>query len=1536
MSSLNTGLPPKAAGQSPRAAGTSPAADRTAGHPRAEDSRQRLLQAIEHATHLLPSQGPISVFVHHNTLHAFEDLPFEQAVIAGSEVYDSQPYLSEDRYRQLLNSGRIRVEDLECVLADDLGDSADTLVASFGTRYALRLAMLEFPIRTAPDMELQWLIAETDAQDRFCEGVDPRFRERLIRDTKHWVLRDLQAGESEPDGENCRILQELLSEQGRNVESWSEKRWESLVLRFLWRVCSEGVLQGTTFRRPEVFPRAAGTDSHQPWLRQRDILLEATGTDSDRMVNEILIRFCAAFLDQGFADWELPYREQGFLRSFAELHACPASPVAPWLRPLRTQMRQLLQQPVSAIESIEDSLKLLQVEEVNQEAYVRESLLALRGWAGLIWQMETSAPWTPRPAPKGTLLEYLAVRLILERNAVCWLAKERLGVAELGELRQAASKVIRPPTGESQAQLAFSVFQLAQLRGWSPRELEHLTGEQWQQLIKEIQAFPAMERRRVFHLAYERKYRQAALDAVLLHNQPAPSAGAEAPAASIPAYQVVCCIDDREESFRRHLEECDPECETFGAAGFFAVAMYYQGAAEAHYRPLCPIVITPQHYVREEPVFSATDVSERRSQRRRMVGQMTHQVHARSRTLLGGAVTGVLGSLATFPLVARILAPRLTARMRSLVGTIVQPPATELHIERVAKQAGPEDDALGYSVQEMGSIVVRILQDIGLVKDFSPLILFMGHGSSSMNNPHESAYNCGACSGGRGGPNARAFAHMANDPRVRELTKQAGIEIPVQVRFLGAYHNTCNDRVEYYDLDQLPRSHRELFRRVEASINDARARNAHERTRRFESAPLGMSPSQALQHVEERTEDLSQARPEYNHATNAMCVVGRRSWSRGLFLDRRSFLTSYDPAIDDANASILARILGAAIPVCAGISLEYYFSTVDNEAYGSGSKLPHNISALVGVMTGAASDSRPGLSAQMVEIHEPLRILFIIETSVDRMTKIMQDSEIIGRLVRGGWVQLALYDAHQNTMTRFVDGQFVPHVLASDSLPRAESSWEWYRGCASTWNSPRSFLVRRRVSRRLKPVLEQIFTLCGVIVVGAPALLVVMLGLTTLIGRPLSESVTARLTSVSVVVGLLASLMILGLMLATDQRNVPIELGDWISIPAEHFHFKIKLVFDRLSVPFTILSFVLCGVVGAFTRRYLHREEGYNRFFLCYAFFVAGMTISSVAGTIETLFFGWELVGLSSAMLIAYFHERERPVSSGQRVWSVYRLADAAFLIAALTLHKLTGEGDFALLIGQGDWPQGVANIDAYPALIVGCLLLIAAAGKSGLVPFSGWLPRAMEGPTPSSAVFYGSLSVHLGAYLLLRVSPILDASMLLRCLVISVGLLSAICGSLMSRVQTDVKNSLAYASLTQVGIIVVEIGFGLRYLALIHIVGHACLRTLQLLRAPSLLKDYHNLENAIGSRLSHEPSVLVNSLPRQLRMWFYRLGYERGFLDTLLDNWIVHPFVRVFQWSDSMERRWTDWISREPSRESDQAERHPEELPAGKTGSAA
>ena len=456
---------------------------------------------------------------------------------------------------------------------------------------------------------------------------------------------------------------------------------------------------------------------------------------------------------------------------------------------------------------------------------------------------------------------------------------------------------------------------------------------------------------------------------------------------------------------------------------------------------------------------------------------------------------------------------------------------------------------------------------------------------------------------------------------------------------------------------------------------------------------------------------------------------------------------------------------------------------------------------------------------------------------------------------------------------------------------------------------------------------ETVITVLGTTIVAAPAALLALLGASSLVGLPFHERTTSRFTQVAVVTGLLAALAMLAVMLASGSRHVPIQWGDWVAIPECHFHFRLKFVFDRLSVPFVILSFLLVGTIGAFANVYLHREPGFNRFFVFYAVFLLGMVATSLAGTIETLFAGWELVGLSSALLVAFFHEREAPVRNAVHVWTVYRLADAAFLIAAVALHGFTGGGDFAKLTGSMPWPEGQASLTSGQALLVGSLLLLAAAGKSALVPFSGWLPRAMEGPTPSSAVFYGSLSVHLGAFLLLRISPILELSAVLRAGVIVLGLTTALYAAIAARVQTDVKSALAFASLTQVGLIVAEIGMGLRYVALVHIIGHACLRTLQLLRAPTLLHDYHSRENALGARLPQQAAFWVRWLPEAARAWVYRFALERGYLDALLTDYVVYPFLGLFRRFDALERQWTDLLAGGQSRESDLVKPSPETL---------
>ena len=508
----------------------------------------------------------------------------------------------------------------------------------------------------------------------------------------------------------------------------------------------------------------------------------------------------------------------------------------------------------------------------------------------------------------------------------------------------------------------------------------------------------------MLHRGFERTVRHRLYDALAQHTPQ------DAPAS--PAFQAMFCIDEREESIRRHLEEVEPACETLATAGFFGIAMYHQSVTDAHPRPLCPVAIRPEHFVAEvEPESDGlTDRLTGHSRRlqRRAAGFLGYNVHLGSRLPVRGALLmTAFGWLALIPLVFRVVFPWLSSRWHRVRETSSAPTETRLRIDRT-DEPPPIGTHNGFTVREMADIVRRVLEEIGIPHRLSRLVLVVGHGSISLNNPHESAHDCGACGGGRGGPNARAFAQMANHPRVRETARRRR---PARSRtstwFASAQRNTCNSEVVYFDADLMPAEIRPLFERAKDAMDAARRREAHERCRRFDAVPTWYPPIAALAHVEGRAADLAQPRPEYGHATNAFCIIGRRPRTRGLFLDRRAFLVSYDPERDDDTGTILARIMAAVVPVVAGINLEYYFSYVDPTGYGCGTKLPHNVTSLLGVMDGAQSDLRTGLPWQMVEIHEPARLAMVVEGPRDRLLGVVAGNPAIERLVRNRWMWLA-------------------------------------------------------------------------------------------------------------------------------------------------------------------------------------------------------------------------------------------------------------------------------------------------------------------------------------------------------------------------------------------------------------------------------------------------------------------------------------------------------------------------------------------------
>jgi len=988
-------------------------------------SRLETLRAtILKVTELLPTQGPITAFVFDNTLRGLEDLPFHQAVRRGADLFGCQPYLTLERFREKYRRGRITDADFIAALRDEHGQAASESIAGLSTRLEVRLAMLKYPLKVASFAELEWFIAEADALRRFLPEVSLQAQEAALAASRDAGIKDIP--------EHLRRLWEacigiVAGADRARANSKSTPTGDS----------SEP--EGRSFLGSNLRTNGACSDGG----RHRDALLSATNDDSDLLVNEVLIRFTAAFVDQGLAEWVLPRRADGFLQAFINLYRRAGGPPTRWMRGLAEELDRVARHQVSALDLIAISLDALGVREVETLDFITMTLLALRGWAGLLWQNETRADRVPIPVPEGTLIEFLAVRLVLERLALRHVARERLGFeGPLAELRRTCHQRIGPScTTTHKESRAFVLFQLAQFLGWPLSRMSDLSDEARSTLIDEVEAFGEIDQRRLFHLAFEHHYRQRALNAVSVQ------ASQRAARVKDVLFQAVFCIDAREESFRRHLEETDVRVETFGAPGFFCLPIYYRGLGDAHFSTLCPIVVRPQHWVIEEPLYSMADIEGRRASARRAIGTAGQHVSKASRNMLRGAVmTASLGVLASVPLVARVLFPRLTAKIRRQAESLVKPvPVTRLRMERLDEQPSPTENGYGFTVLEMANFGERLLRDIGLTQGFARLVMFLGHGSVCQNNPHKSAYDCGACSGMAGVPNARALAAMLNDSRVRDVLRTRGIDIPVATHFLGGLHNTGDDTVTFADVDFVPRSHRPEFEAAKDILDEACQRNSHERCRRFYSAPLTLTPAEAHRHVEDRTEDLAQVRPEFGNSTNAMCYVGRRSRVAGLFMDRRCFMHSYDPTADDADAMILGRILGAVVFVCAGINLQYLFSYIDSPGWGSGTKLPHNITSLLGVMDGAASDLRTGLPWQGVEIHEPVRLLFVIESTPENLVKIMDRNAVVGRLIRNEWVQLAVLNPESNELTQFRHGTFERFEPSASELPTVMRSMDWYR-----------------------------------------------------------------------------------------------------------------------------------------------------------------------------------------------------------------------------------------------------------------------------------------------------------------------------------------------------------------------------------------------------------------------------------------------------------------------------------------------------------
>lgn len=687
--------------------------------------------------------------------------------------------------------------------------------------------------------------------------------------------------------------------------------------------------------------------------------------DLDNLVQPFLFRFLCSYLDQGISIWDFPIGNKGFLQSIRVLEKNNYSSV---FKTKRAQ-KLLFQDGIS----ITDLLQIVVGNEAYFEQYLFDQQFSHRGWSGLIASVETH-PETLLSPKKISLHDLIIFELLLEIDNL----DNELGTSW-------------KPIAETISEASIDLF----------AEVENT---EFQEVLK------------IWQDAFEWSYYDEVLAGIQqLSRSKRKKEKSETPPKS---FQALFCIDEREDSIRRHIESIDRNSETFGTPGFFSVEFYFQAFGAKFYDKLCPAPVTPKYLIKE---YDVTD--ERKHDL--LYTNKTHQLAT------GFLSAIVFGFWSAFRLVKNLFFPHKSPAISNAF----------LHMNAEGKLTVENKDVndiennlqIGFTVDEMATRVASLLNGIALTKNFAPIVYVVAHGSSSANNPHHGAHDCGACSGRPGSVNARVFALMANNQKVREVLKDKGIVIPNTTQFIGALHDTAADEIEFYDVDTLSVENAERHQKNYQTFEDALDLNAKERSRRFASIDTKGNIKKVRKAIKERSVSLFEPRPELGHGTNTLCVVGKRELTKGIFLDRRAFLNSYDYKTD-LDGNFLTGIMKPLGPVCGGINLEYYFSRVDNYKLGAGTKLPHNVMGLFGVANSSDGDLRPGLPWQMIEVHDPVRLMIIVEHFPEVVLKVIQSVPEMYEWFINEWVHLSVINPETDELFYFKEGQFIPYQPMTNQI----------------------------------------------------------------------------------------------------------------------------------------------------------------------------------------------------------------------------------------------------------------------------------------------------------------------------------------------------------------------------------------------------------------------------------------------------------------------------------------------------------------------
>lgn len=695
------------------------------------------------------------------------------------------------------------------------------------------------------------------------------------------------------------------------------------------------------------------------WKRFYDI-------DLNNAVQPLLFRIICSYLDQGIAVSPFPYEDKGLLHALRNLeeHGMVSF--------FKTDRARALLSDTSV--TITDLLAILVGNTSYFASYVYDQQFAHPGWSGMVSTIE-DRPETLLYAKKITLKDMVHLELLFEIDALMY----RFGTS------------------------------------WKP--LGQMTTLVLDDMFRETQYTELQEVLSVWHDAFEWSYYDTVLRGLTMAlESPVLDRGS-----SPKHFQAVLCIDEREYSFRTYVEQIEPNCETFGAPGFFGVAFYFHPAHAKFYDKLAPASMSPTHLIREKecnyPHMHGKEI------------MFTKESH----TLVRGYILSyLLGFQAFGKLFMNLFFPAMSPAIADSFSHMNA--SADLTILATGEWDNEHDLQIGFTPAEMADRVEGTLRAIGLTTDFAPLVYIIGHGSSSANNPHHGAHDCGACSGRPGLVNARVFASMANYKSVREILQSRMISIPEDTQFLAGHHDTASDEMRFFDDDLLSKEntkhHQENIRKFEAALDF----NAKERSRRFVSINTRAHHKTIRADIKKRAVSYFEPRPELGHGTNAMCVVGRRDLTKRLFLDRRAFLQSYDYA-QDPDGSVLLKVITPLPMVCGGINLEYFFSRMDNSVVGAGTKLPHNVMGLIGVANSSDGDLRLGLPLQMIEVHDPVRLLMVIEHRPKVILATISNNPALYNWFINDWIHLIGVDPEQKTLYRFANGGFTPYFPLAGRVP---------------------------------------------------------------------------------------------------------------------------------------------------------------------------------------------------------------------------------------------------------------------------------------------------------------------------------------------------------------------------------------------------------------------------------------------------------------------------------------------------------------------